>query len=1100
MIITKTVTKKVLENLIFETFTKIGIVFSSRLLDSLKLLGFQYATNAGISINIEDLKTPNLKKLYLTKTNLNIALASTKWQQGFLSDTERFQTIIDNWNLTTETLKTQIIDYYQKYDPVNNLYIMAFSGARGNISQVRQLVGIRGLMSDQEGKIIDLPIKNNFREGLSSIDYIISSYGARKGIVDTALKTADSGYLTRRLIYVAQDVIIRQKDCKTLNGITFFFTKKNNKKNLIGRTILRCFKKSIEKNEILEFNNKIITPSLLKNLEIKNIFALQISSILTCKATTALCQKCYGWDLATQNIISLGEAVGIIAAQSIGEPGTQLTMRTFHTGGIFTSELTKQIIAKFSGKLLIPTNFKGISYRTNQGINVIKLKNEINLEFLNWKGQKENIFLENGSYLYSKNSNFYKVGDIIAEQTLQTVLPSTKKLKPVYTSIEGEIFSQKLILRKYSDNYNNYLISQETGLLWVGQGKAFAIPKESKLNLFKNLSKTHSFISLKIVTPQYGISILKNNFIILLSKKQKFILNLNEFNKQNSNLNSLNKLTFKNYQYLDAHSIVLNIGYYYTLSQKIHLLKFKSVIYESNKNFKKKNYYNNFILFGIPTNATFSLYFEKKQNFDNNILKKNLLVFPRNTQINTNIGILENGKIIKKNGMKILFQYITPIFLTEGAIIKTKPNNIVKIKDIIANLINYTQQTSDIIQGLPKIEELIEARIPEKKSYLNRSPAIFFNLNKSIIPNRKNSIFYFKNCSNFIISTIDSNFNKNIELKKSKELEINQIFSKENSFILTINNFLIKNDFVIFKNTIFKYKQLPILYPSIFNKIYKSKPFSSIWEEQFFEKDLYILKNIKTKLQTFLEIKKFFKLKTENINNTYLIFTKENGFALLEPIKPFSLYKIFSTIKNNIKEGYFLDLGEPLTNGVINLHEFLEILYEYHLLYDETLNATIKSLNKCQLVLINAIQSIYFSQGVNISTKHIEIITKQMTSKVIIEDSGDTPLLLGEMINFELIKEIYFSIKNIQNKTIYKLPSFKPILKSVTTISLNKEGFLSSAGFQETKRILTKAAVEGITDWLRGLKESLILGRLIPAGSSFLNYKNYLDNIYLFKH
>ncbi len=222
MIITKTITKKVLENLVHQTFLKFGVISSSSLLDSLKLLGFHYATNAGLSINIEDLKTPDLKKNYIKETNNEIGEISKQWQEGFVSDTERFQTIIDSWNIATESLKNKIVEYYQNYDPANNLYIMAFSGARGNMSQVRQLVGMRGLMSDQEGKIIDLPIQTNFREGLSSIDYIISSYGARKGIVDTALKTADSGYLTRRLIYISQDLIIREKDCKVNKGIIFF--------------------------------------------------------------------------------------------------------------------------------------------------------------------------------------------------------------------------------------------------------------------------------------------------------------------------------------------------------------------------------------------------------------------------------------------------------------------------------------------------------------------------------------------------------------------------------------------------------------------------------------------------------------------------------------------------------------------------------------------------------------------------------------------------------------------------------------------------------------------------------------------------------------
>jgi DNA-directed RNA polymerase subunit beta' len=257
MILTRTVTKKILENIVHETFSNFGSISSSSLLDSLKFLGFYYATNAGISINIEDLKTPNLKKDFLSTANEEMKEVSEQWQQGFLSDTERFQRIIDSWNFATESLKDRIVDYYQNFDPANNLYIMAFSGARGNMSQVRQLVGMRGLMSDQEGKIIDLPIQTNFREGLSSIDYIISSYGARKGIVDTALKTADSGYLTRRLIYIAQDLIIREIDCETKTGVIVILKSTTSFKNIIGRYLLSSTSlKESKEQTIKELDNQ----------------------------------------------------------------------------------------------------------------------------------------------------------------------------------------------------------------------------------------------------------------------------------------------------------------------------------------------------------------------------------------------------------------------------------------------------------------------------------------------------------------------------------------------------------------------------------------------------------------------------------------------------------------------------------------------------------------------------------------------------------------------------------------------------------------------------------------------------------------------------
>ena len=477
MLITRTVTKKILETIVHETFSNFGVLSSSSLLDSLKLLGFYYATNAGISINIEDLKTPDVKKSFIKVANTEINEVSKQWQQGFVSDTERFQSIIDSWNFATESLKNRIVDYYQVFDPANNLYIMAFSGARGNMSQVRQLVGMRGLMSDQEGKIIDLPIQANFREGLSSIDYIISSYGARKGIVDTALKTADSGYLTRRLIYIAQDLIIREIDCKTTNGLLILLNKNTDLKNIVGRTMINArmikypYRKLYEEDGTLTLEN-------LKVLKQNAPLILNVRSSLTCKSNGSICQKCYGWDLAQEKLISLGEAVGIIAAQSIGEPGTQLTMRTFHTGGIFTSEMLKQIVAPFSGKMIVPKSLKTISYRTNHGAVVLKLQQEANLTIINWKGLKKDVWLDIGSYLYLGKSSFVKEGQLLAEYSTQSSVPGTRRLKPIYTSLAGEIRFENLLVRKMLRDKRTVKVNQDDGVLWIASGKIFPLPKE----------------------------------------------------------------------------------------------------------------------------------------------------------------------------------------------------------------------------------------------------------------------------------------------------------------------------------------------------------------------------------------------------------------------------------------------------------------------------------------------------------------------------------------------------------------------------------------------------------------------------------------------
>ena len=238
----------------------------------------------------------------------------------------------------------------------------------------------------------------------------------------------------------------------------------------------------------------------------------------------------------------------------------------------------------------------------------------------------------------------------------------------------------------------------------------------------------------------------------------------------------------------------------------------------------------------------------------------------------------------------------------------------------------------------------------------------------------------------------------------------------------------------------------------------------------------------------------------KNKKNDYILRTKNDTFIFLEYLNPIQNYDLPLTSKVLLESGNFVDIGEPITEGIIDVHELLNILFKYHSTFDGILLGSIRSLNKFQILLINSIQSIYQSQGVNISSKHIEIIVRQMTSKVVIKESGDSPLLPGELVRLSLITEIYHSLKESNTKIPYKTPKYEPILLSSTNASLSKDGFLSAAGFQETKRVLTKAAIEGTSDWLRGLKECIIIGRLIPAGSAFLNYKNYLDNIYLFKN
>ena len=310
------------------------------ILDGLKDAGFHYATRAGVTVSVYDATIPPSKPAILAQADERVAAIDEDYEMGLMSNEERHKQVVDIWNDANEEVGEAMAENFDKFNPI---YMMAFSGARGNIKQIRQLAGMRGLMSDPKGEIIDRPIKANFREGLSVLEYFISTHGARKGLADTALRTADSGYLTRRLVDVAQDVIIREIDCGTTEGVPYRVRNEKNEvdENLIGRCLLEDVVARRDRRDPLPRPVPTCTPWLsCASLMRPASRTVTIRTIMTCHAEHGVCQKCYGWDLATARPVNIGTAVGIIAAQSIGEPGTQLTMRTFHTGGVAGEDIT----------------------------------------------------------------------------------------------------------------------------------------------------------------------------------------------------------------------------------------------------------------------------------------------------------------------------------------------------------------------------------------------------------------------------------------------------------------------------------------------------------------------------------------------------------------------------------------------------------------------------------------------------------------------------------------------------------------------------------------------------------------------------------------
>lgn len=811
LIFNKTFDKNEIKQLINWFLNNYGSIRATKLLDNLKDLGFNYATKAGISIGLEDLKVPKIRTNLYKNTQKKLQELDKNFEKGKVKLPDKLGKITELWNTTNDILKNEVISNYRQTDLLNPVYMMTFSGARGNISQIKQLVGMRGLMSDSQGQIISLPIKSNLKEGMNITEYFISCYGARKGLVDTALKTANSGYLTRRLIYVSQNQIIKQPNCKTVNGIKII-ANKNTKKD-IGRLKEKILGRVLAKSVIGKHNGKKIASegqdicNYIAKKILKENKTIIVRSPLTCQLNTGICQLCYGWNLGNGRMIELGESVGIIAAQSIGEPGTQLTMRTFHTGGIFAGEVEENILAPHNGIIFYEANKKGLQIETRYREKAFFTLKEKKITLTENNINSSTIVIPKFNIIYDKPNNRIFAKQIISENyDFKSKINKTNfklnESQDIKNKISGQVYFKEI---KQTKNYN------KKTRLWILSGNIFTFEK-----MFKFLNN----VKLDIIT--------KNEKI--LKKNKKYTI------KKKTNINYINII--KNYKYNEKN--VAKTG------KKIHNIY---LINKYEKRFLLNNRKNEKYLFKKEGLNKIGTYITKGQ-------------------------IVENTKQVLKLRKTSFYQISkdSQIYLTNNCLIK-KGN-------VLFQTYYKEKRTEDIVQGLPRIEELLEA----------------------------------KKTTN--IKTITSNSHE-----KLKKLYIN--YSKNNSNSISV----------------------------------------------------------------------------------------------------------------------------------------------------------IKSINYIQKYLINKIQKVYQSQGVKISDKHLEIIIKQMTSKVLIVEKGDSNLITGEVIELNRAEKINRSLKN---KIIYE-----PILIGISKLSLTNQSFISEASFQETTRILAKSAIEGKVDWLYGLKENLVLGNLIPAGSGF---------------
>nr|YP_009724689.1 RpoC2 [Disporum sessile]QGQ61731.1 RpoC2 [Disporum sessile] len=484
-----------MKRLISRLIDHFGMAYTSHILDQVKTLGFQQATSTSISLGIDDLLTIPSKGWLVRDAEQQSFILEKYHHYGNVNAVEKLRQSIEIWYATSEYLRHEMNPNFRMTDPSNPVHLMSFSGARGNASQVHQLVGMRGLMSDPQGQMIDLPIQSNLREGLSLTEYIISCYGARKGVVDTAVRTSDAGYLTRRLVEVVQHIIVRRTDCGTIQGI--YVSPRNNMtekiiaQTLIGRVLaddiylgLRC----------IATRNQDIGIGLVNRFITFRAQSIYIRTPFTCRSTSWICQLCYGRSPTHGDLVELGEAVGIIAGQSIGEPGTQLTLRTFHTGGVFTGGTAEHVRAPSNGKIQFNEDLVHPT-RTRHGHPAFLCS--INL-YVILEGQDiiHNVNIPPKSLILVQNDQYVESEQVIAEirSGASTFHFKERVRKHIYSESEGEMHWSTDVYHAPEYTYGNVHLLPKTSHLWILVGGSLESSIVS-FSLHKDQDQTnvHSF-------------------------------------------------------------------------------------------------------------------------------------------------------------------------------------------------------------------------------------------------------------------------------------------------------------------------------------------------------------------------------------------------------------------------------------------------------------------------------------------------------------------------------------------------------------------------------------------------------------------------------
>ncbi|AAQ00682.1 MULTISPECIES: DNA-directed RNA polymerase subunit beta' [Prochlorococcus] len=1216
------VDKKSLKQLVAWAFKNHGTAVTAAMADNLKDLGFKYATQAAVSISVDDLKVPEAKQDLLGQAEEQITATEECYRLGEITEVERHTKVIDTWTETNERLVDAVKKNFNHNDPLNSVWMMANSGARGNMSQVRQLVGMRGLMANPQGEIIDLPIRTNFREGLTVTEYVISSYGARKGLVDTALRTADSGYLTRRLVDVAQDVIVREEDCGTTRAILINAEDGRFGNRLVGRLVAEDIVD--QEDAVIAKRDTAIDPELSKKIEKANVNGVMIRSPLTCEATRSVCRKCYGWALAHNQLVDLGEAVGIIAAQSIGEPGTQLTMRTFHTGGVSTAE-TGVVRSNLAGKVEFGPKARVRGYRTPHGVEAQQAEVDFLLHIKpTEKGKGQKVEISSGSLIFVEDGQEVDADVTLAQIAAGAIKKSVEKAtKDVICDLAGQVrYEEAIQPKEVTDRQGNITLkAQRLGRLWVLAGDVYNLPPNAKPVIASNAnvqagkvlaeasqssefggevrlrdsigdSREVQIVTTSMTLKDYNLleesnhsgeiwnleandgtryrinsipgSKIGNNEVIaelsddrfrtktgglvkyapgLAIKKARSAKNGFEVSNGGSLLwipqetHEINKdislLMIQDRQWIEAGTEVVKDIFsqtagIVTVTQKNDILR--EIIVRSGE-------------FHLCTDSNILERFDNEGQIVNpgetiaKGIKPEAMVFVQTIETTEGKGVLlrpveeytipdkaqlpELSHVTQQQGPSLGLKATQRLGYKDGELIKSVEGvELLKTQLILETFDTTPQMTVDVEvtedQSTKTIQRL---RLVILESILVRRDTISDSSHGSTHTELQVKDQQIVKAGDIVATTQILCKEKGIvqlpEMKEDEPIRRLIVERQEDTVTLTAaSKPVVKIGQRVIDGDLLSNEE-PINCCGEIEAIKENKVTLRLGRPYMVSPDsvLHVKNGDLVQRGDGLALLVFERQKTGDIvqglprieellearrPRDSAILCKRRGIVeinqgddddsvvvkVIESDDLIEEYPILLGKNVMISDGQEVKAGELLTDGPVNPHELLECFFGDLRDRKPLMEAAQEAIAKLQHRLVTEVQNVYKSQGVAIDDKHIEVIVRQMTSKVRIEDAGDTTLLPGELIEIRQVEDTNQAISITGGAPA----EFTPVLLGITKASLNTDSFISAASFQETTRVLTEAAIEGKSDWLRGLKENVIIGRLIPAGTGFSGF------------